>query len=234
MSYVGLVCARGGSKGLPGKNAKVINGKSLIGHAVAKAVAIDRVQSVFVSTDCEELSQLAQAEGGHVPFLRPEELARDTSPEWQVWRHTIEYLGTQNTEYKGLLVVPPTAPLRSEADIEACLDLFETDRFDVVVTVTDAARSPYFNMVKDVGGGLAELVIKPDKATVRRQDVPTVFDMTTVAYVARPEFVLSAHGLFDGRVGYVHIPPERAIDIDTQLDFDIACCIAASGEKEKN
>lgn len=234
MSYVGLVCARGGSKGLPGKNAKVINGKSLIGHAVAKAVAIDRVQSVFVSTDCGKLSQLAQAEGGHVPFLRPEELARDTSPEWQVWRHTIEYLSAQNTDYNGLLVVPPTAPLRSEADIEACLDLFETDRFDVVVTVTDAARSPYFNMVKDVGGGLAELVIKPDKATARRQDVPTVFDMTTVAYVARPEFVLSAQGLFDGRVGYVHIPPERAIDIDTQLDFDIACCIAASGEKEKN
>ena len=232
MNYLSLVCARGGSKGLPGKNAKILSGKPLIGHAVSCAKSLTRVQSVFISTDSEELAELAKSEGAQVPFLRPEKLSQDGSSEWDVWRHMIHYWNTQQIEYHGLLVVPPTAPLRSKADVEACLDLFETGKFDIVVTVTDAARSPYFNMVKESEGGCVELVIQPESKMVRRQDVPEVFDMTTVAYVANPDYVLSASGLFDGRVGHVHVPPERAIDIDTQLDFDIAQYLAQ--ERFKN
>lgn len=227
MKYTGLVCARSGSKGLPGKNAKTFLGKSLVGHAVSKARAVSRIESVIVSTDSEEIARLAQLEGAKVPFLRPAELSEDGSAEWDVWRHIIRYLESEAVEYQGLVVVPPTSPLRSSQDIENCLDLFESDKFDIIITVTDSARSPYFNMVKSVGDGYVDLVIKPDNGITRRQDVPEVFDMTTVAYVVKPEYVLSASNLFDGRVGCVHVPLERSVDIDTQFDFEFAEFIAS-------
>lgn len=210
---------------MPGKNTRLLEGKSLVAHAVSKAVATTRIDSVMVSTDSEEIAMLAKQEGAEVPFLRPESLAQDTSAEWDVWKHTVEYLKSASREFKALVVVPPTAPLRLVKDIDACLDLFESGRFDIVITVTDASRNPYFNMVKRIDGDRVDLVIKPDNTVSRRQDVPEVFDMTTVAYVADPDFVLSVNSLFEGRVGHVRIPAERAIDIDTQLDFDIAKCI---------
>lgn len=225
-SYIGLVCARGGSKGLPGKNKKILAGKSLVGHAVSKAKAIDRISSVIVSTDCFEIAQLAKLEGGEVPFMRPDDLSQDTSSEWDVWRHIVNYKMQELPEFNALVVVPPTAPLRSEEDINACLDLFETHQYDIVITVTDSARSPYFNMVKDIGNGCVDLVVKPENSITRRQDVPNVYDVTTVAYVVSPHYVLTAGNLFEGRVGYVHVPCERAVDIDTQLDFDFAELIA--------
>ena len=93
---------------------------------------------------------------------------------------------------------------------------------DVVITVSNAHRSPYFNMVKTNHNGFSSLVISSKEKITRRQEVPEVFDMTTVAYVAKPSFVLQNHGIFDGRVRSVYIPPERSLDIDTPLDFKIA------------
>lgn len=226
MEYVGLVCARGGSKGLPGKNTKLFVDKPLVSRAVNTAMQIDRISTVLVSTDSEEIAQMARQEGADTPFMRPAALSGDNSPEWHVWRHAIDYLSQINTDFQGLVVLPPTAPLRISSDIDKCIDLFEKNDFDIVITVTEAARSPYFNMVKVVGDNCADIAIKPDTDIFRRQDAPQMFDMTTVAYVAKPDFVMSADNLFDGQVGYVSIPRERAIDIDTSLDFEFAEFIA--------
>lgn len=222
MNYIGLICARGGSKGLPGKNTKLFHGKSLVGRAVEAARAVEEISKIVISTDSLEISQLAKREGADVPFMRPSDLSEDHSSEWDVWKHMVEYLNDQAVKFKGLVIVPPTAPLRSVEDIKECISLFETGRFDIVITVTNASRSPYFNMVKEIDNGQVDLVIRPDKKYVRRQDVPEVYDMTTVAYVVSPSFVLSSCNMFEGKVGCVHIPSDRAIDIDTQLDFDIA------------
>jgi len=124
-----------------------------------------------------------------------------------------------------MVSVPATAPLRQPIDIEKCLDLYEQGNSDIVVTVSEARRSPYFNMVKQLRGGTVGLVIPPFSAVSRRQDAAPVFDMATVAYVANPEFVMRQSGLFEGRVRAVEVPVERAIDIDTLFDFQIAECI---------
>lgn len=155
--------------------------------------------------------------------MRPSELAMDTSSEWQVWQHALTFLKERDGEYPDvLLVVPATAPLRAVEDLERCLDAFEAGSADVVITVTDAHRNPYFNMIKHAADGSAHLVIPPDGTVTRRQDAPPIFDMTTVAYVARPAFVMASRGLFEGRVRSVHVPLERSLDIDTLLDFQIA------------
>lgn len=230
MNIVALICARGGSKGLPGKNTRLLAGKPLIAWAITQARAVQRISRVIVSTDSEEIAAAAREAGAEVPFLRPAELAQDNSPEWLVWRHALNYLKeTGGGCYPdALVVVPATAPLRAVDDIEGCLDEYEKGGMDVVITVTDAHRSPYFNMVKVQNDGYVNLVIPPNGSVFRRQDAPAVYDVTTVAYVIRPEFVMAGNGIFEGLVRHVHIPAERALDIDTLLDFKIAECLIAS------
>lgn len=225
MKTVAFIFARGGSKGLPGKNVLPFCGKPMIAWSIAHAKAVERIERVIVSTDDEAIATVAREHGAETPFLRPAELARDDSPEWLAWRHALIYLHENGGLPYAMVSVPVTAPLREPTDIERCLDVFETGDADVVVTVSEAHRSPYFNMVRQNEDGTVGLVIAPAAKVVRRQDVPAVFDMATVAYVAAPHFVLTREAMFEGRVRAVSVPAERAIDIDTLLDFQIAECL---------
>jgi CMP-N-acetylneuraminic acid synthetase len=227
MNIVALICARGGSKGLPGKNIRPLGGTPLIAWSIRQAQAVSRIKRVIVSTDSEEIAEVACQYGAEVPFMRPAELAQDNSPERGVWRHALEYLKATDGAYPDvLIVVPTTAPLRLPEDLECCLDAFEQGDADTVITVSEPHRNPYFNMVKALADGCVELVIPPAEGVVtRRQDAPDVYDMTTVAYVTHPEFVMSADSIFAGRVRAVKIPVERAVDIDTLMDFRIAECL---------
>jgi CMP-N-acetylneuraminic acid synthetase len=220
--YIALICARGGSKGLPGKNIKPLGGIPLIGRSIQVAKQVSRIDRIIVSTDSEEIAEVAREYGAEVPFMRPEKLAQDNSSEWLVWQHTLDFLKKNDSNIiDGLVNLPTTAPLRSVIDVENCLDEYEKGDVDVVITVTDAHRSPYFNMVTNDKDGYSSLVISGNNI-VCRQDAPIVYDMTTVAYVIKPKFMQNSMGLFDGRIRSVKIPVERAIDIDTELDFRIA------------
>ena len=208
---------------MPGKNLKILDGDPLVVRAIKQIKQIDRIDRILVSTDSRGIAEVAISAGAEVPFMRPSELAEDDSPEWDVWRHAVTYL----KEVEGgcpdlLMVVPPTAPLRSKDDLESILDEYERGKADIVITVTDAHRSPYFNQVKIGDRGLASLAIRPKTSITRRQDTPEVFDVTTVAYVVRPEFVMEKEGIFEGNVRTVFVPKERALDIDTDLDFRLA------------
>jgi N-acylneuraminate cytidylyltransferase len=220
---VGAIFARGGSKGLPRKNIRLLAGKPLIAYAIETARAVPAIERVIVSTDDPEIAAVAREFGADVPFMRPPELAADDTPEWIAWQHAIRELnaGESGRGVDVLVSVPTTAPLRAVDDVERCVQTLLGGDADVVITVTPSARSPYFNMVC-LSEGYARLVIPPEGAVHRRQDAPPVFDITTVAYAARADFVLRARGLFDGKVGAVVVPAERAVDIDTDLDFKFA------------
>ena len=223
MNIVAVIFARGGSKGLPGKNVRMLAGKPLIAWAIDHAKSIVRVRRVIVSTDSEEIADIARKYGAEVPFMRPTELARDDSPEWHAWRHALQFLETEEgTLPDAMLCVPVTAPLRIPLDLENCLDEFTKGGADTIITVSDAHRNPWFNMVKVDMNGRAEIIMKSEVGINRRQDVPPVFDMATVAYVVCPRFVLQNSGIFSGRVRVVNVPVERAIDIDTLFDFEVA------------
>jgi CMP-N-acetylneuraminic acid synthetase len=223
MNAVAFIFARGGSKGLPGKNLRLLCGKPMIAWSIEHAKSIKRIRRVIVSTDSEEIACAAREFGAETPFLRPPELAGDNSPEWLAWRHALNYLlESEGCLPEAMVSVPVTAPLRLPEDIEKCLDEYAKGEAESVITVSEAHRSPYFNMVKGNPDGTMGLVIPPSSTVARRQDAPRVYDMTTVAYVIRPEFVLAHDSIFEGRVRAVTIPLERAIDIDTLLDFQIA------------
>ena len=223
MTSVAFVFARGGSKGLPGKNIRPLGGKPLIAWSIEHALSVERFDRVIVSTDSDEIASIAMQYGAEVPFIRPADLAMDDSPEWLSWRHGLEYLKEDTGSLPEIMVsLPATAPLRSTIDINKCLDKFENGVTDAVITVTDAHRSPYFNMVKENSDGTYGLVNTPPFKVEMRQNTPTVYDMTTVCYVVNSEFVMTHDSIFSGRVKAVHVPIERAIDIDSLFDFQFA------------
>jgi len=223
-----FIFARGGSKGIPRKNIRLLAGKPLIAYAIEVGIVSEMIDRVFVSTDDEEIAEVSRRYGAEVPFLRPKELALDDSPEWLAWRHAICEI-QKNSDVSPMdifLSLPPTSPFRIKDDIEACiLTLLESDA-DIVITVKNASRHPSFNMVTIDGKGYAKLVMPLEKKVHRRQEVPQVFDMTTVAYAARPDFIMNADELFGGKTRAVVIPQERALDIDTEFDFTLANFIA--------
>jgi N-acylneuraminate cytidylyltransferase len=220
---VALIPARGGSKGVPRKNIRPLAGKPLIAYSIEAARASRLIARVVVSTDDAEIADVARRYGADVPFMRPAELARDDSPEWLTWRHAVLSLAAEGGRpVDAFVCVSPTSPLRAVEDIDACVRALLASDADMVMTVRPSERNPYFNMVVLDAEGYARLVIRPDRPTYRRQDAPPVYDITTVAYAFRPEFVLRSASELEGRVKAVVVPAERAVDIDTELDFSFA------------
>lgn len=221
LKTIAFIFARGGSKGLPQKNVKPLNGKPLIQYSIETALKTKGIDKVFVSTDDELIASVASAAGAEI-IHRPAELATDTSPEWLSWRHAIEYVRSVDGAFDVFVSLPATSPLRSESDVSAALEQLAETNADICISVTPANRSPYFNMVKQNADGTVELVNKPSSGVYRRQDAPEVFDITTVVYAAKPEFVLNNNALFDGKVTSILVPKERAVDIDDIYDFMLA------------
>jgi CMP-N-acetylneuraminic acid synthetase len=222
-----FIFARGGSKGVPGKNIKSLHGKPLIVHSIEIGLATPNVEAVIVSTDDLGIAGVAKAHGAEVPFIRPKDLALDRSSEWLAWRHAINWYHEHRGEFEVFISLPATSPFRSVLDVEKTIQVLTSDPdVDIAITVCEANRNPYFNMVKIDPKGYSQLVISSSTDYVRRQDAPELFDITTVAYAARPQFVLKSASIFAGRVKAVLVPRERSLDIDTPFDFMVAEALA--------
>ena len=220
-----FIFARGGSKGVRGKNARTIAGRPLIAHAIETALKSQYISRVVVSTDDELIASIAKVSGAEVPFMRPAELATDTSPEWLSWRHAIE----QTRSIYGadacdiFISTPATCPLRDVSDIDRCVEkLLETPEADLVITTTASHSNPYFTMVTQAEDGRIAIAAKPETPIARRQDAPRVLDIVGIAYAAKPDFIMRSQGMWEGSVRAVEVPQERAIDIDTEYDFLMA------------
>lgn len=229
MKNFAFVFARGGSKGLPGKNIKPLAGKPLIHYSIETAKQCPSIDEVFVSTDDREIAELAR-QAGAVIIERPAELASDTSPEWLSWRHAIKWVETHYGKFQYFVSLPATSPLRNVSDVEGAISKLESSLADICISVTPASRSPFFNMVKVLDDETCELVIKPKGDVTRRQDAPEVFDITTVVYIATPSFIQEKESLFSGVVTSIVVPKIRAVDIDDIYDFLLAEAIVSGVE----
>lgn len=223
MKYVAFVFARGGSKGVPGKNLRVVAGKSLLQRAIETALATPEITRVIVSTDSEAIARAAVGYGAEVPFMRPAELATDESPEILSWRHALRELETLEGEAPEAMVsIPTTAPLRIPEDVSGCINVFESKTADLALVTAVSSHNPYFNMVEVTGNQRLQVPMLSRKDISRRQDTPTVHGLTTVAYVAKTEYVFGCQSLFDGSVYNYEVDIARSLDVDTEFDLEIA------------
>jgi N,N'-diacetyl-8-epilegionaminate cytidylyltransferase len=213
-----FVFARGGSKGVKDKNIRSVAGRPLIHYAIRSALESRYVGRVIVSTDSEAIASIARSAGAEI-LARPAELAGDQSPELLSWRHAIE---TFKADLNSVFIsLPATSPLRSAKDIDRAIEEFRKNHCDVLFGITPSHRNPFFNMVRINDRGLIE-ILNSGSSAIRRQDVPEVFDVTTCVYVGRVDYLSRCKTLMEGRVGYVQIPAERALDIDTEYDLYLA------------
>ena len=214
-----FIFARGGSKGIPKKNILPIAGLPLLVHSINLAKGLKEVDRIFVSTDCEEIAEIAVHQKVKV-IKRPMDLAQDDSSEWLAWQHAIKYVETYEGKFDRFLSLPTTAPLRTKRDIEKCLEALKKD-VDLVLTMTKSKRSPWFNMVTSDESSKLNLIFSESRIN-RRQDTPQCFDLTTIAYVSRPDYILKSSSMWDGIVHGVEIPSDRCIDIDNPFDYSVA------------
>ena len=219
MSVFAFVFARGGSKGLKDKNIMPLGGKPLLAWSVDVAKSTSRVDKIFVSTDSKKIKKVAEACDAIV-IDRPDYLAADDAPEWLAWQHAVEWVERSFGAFDVFVSLPATAPLRDPDDVEMCINEFNSEKdTDVVVTMTESERSPWFNMVKYDDSGFLCTVMSNNNRYTRRQDAPVTYDMTTVCYVTSPGYIKESRSLWEGNVSGVTIPKSRAVDIDTIDDF---------------
>jgi CMP-N-acetylneuraminic acid synthetase len=225
LNIVPFVFARGNSKGIKNKNLLKFNNTTLLGNAILQARRIKFAKKIFVSTDSNKIKKEALKYKAQVPFVRPKHLSTDNSPEIYAWRHAVDYLNNKLDIFPDYIVsVPTTSPLRRISDINKCLSLAIKSKLDMVFAITNSHKNPYFNMLIKKKGKL-QIFIKKNKKISRRQDAPKSFDLTTVCYVFKPNYIKSNFNLFSGKVGYVYVPKQRAVDIDDKWDYRIAIAL---------
>ena len=218
---VALIPARGGSKGVRNKNLRPVLGKPLVAHSVECGLACPSVDHVVLSTDSEEIAKVGSEWGAEVPFLRPAELAEDTSPMLSVLQHgTIECERLYGERVETLVLLHPTNPLRSVEDVESCIALLGAGDCDAVITARPARRSPYFNVVEKEGP-YVRLVIPSPEPVGRRQDSPEVYDLDTSVWVYSRRALLEEQARIPAKTKMYLMPEERTIDLDTELDFEM-------------
>jgi CMP-N,N'-diacetyllegionaminic acid synthase len=223
MSIVGLIPARGGSKGLPGKNIKPLAGKPLIHWTIAAASAAASLDRVIVSTDCPRIAAVARAAGGEVPFLRPTHLAGDRTPDGPVMQHLIDWLAeTENLQVSALVYLRPTTPFKTPQIIDQCVSVLTgSSSYTSVRTITpvEGVHHPYW--MQQVTGGLLKPFIEGIDPIhfIGRQSLPPCFRLNGVVDVLRPEVIARDPMLYGDRIGTVSLEDALAVDIDTPFDF---------------
>ena len=222
MTILCTICARGGSKGVRGKNMREILGKPLIAHTIEQAKQSRLFSNLAVSSDSEEILTAAAAFGADILVRRPDELASDTAPKVPAIHHCLITAERKlRRQFAVFVDLDVTSPLRLPEDIIGAVNLLEQRGVSSVVTGALARRSPYFNLVELDERGVVRLSKELPQPLVRRQDSPRCYDMNASIYVWRRDVFFHDPEVFYDDTLLYEMPAERSIDIDSELDFEI-------------
>lgn len=213
---------RAGSKGVPGKNLRPVVGIPLFGHSVRQAVASGLFDEVVVSSDSEEILRLAPEFGATGVVVRPPELATDTAGKVPAIAHSVRSTEERvGATFDVCVDLDATSPLRFVDDIRRAVEMFEASDAESLITGAEARRNPYFNLVEERPDGTVAVSKKPATDVLRRQDAPRSFDMNGSIYVWRRESLMREPVVFYPSTILYEMPPERSVDVDSELDFRI-------------
>lgn len=217
-----LIPARGGSKGVPGKNIRFLGGVPLIEHTVRAALSVAGPEDVVVSTDSESIAEAARRAGARVPFIRPAELATDTAGSREVMIHAIDALNAtlpEEERYDTVVLLQPTTPFRNPEDIRNALEVFKKEKPGMVAGVKPASTNPYYNAYELRDDGTLK-ISKGEGLYIRRQDAPKVWEIDGSLYVIDAGALRAAPSIARiERIVPVETTSPYNIDIDTEIDF---------------
>ncbi|EMI17663.1 CMP-N-acetylneuraminic acid synthetase [Rhodopirellula maiorica SM1] len=230
MRVLGIVIARGGSKGIPRKNVRELCGKPLLQYTAEAALAAKKLTRVVLTTECDEIASVGRACGLEVPFIRPAELAKDDTPSLPVIQHTVDFLQQQGDRFDAVLTLQPTNPLRLPSDIDGAIDLLETSGADSVISFVDVGEKHPARM-KFVGedGRVIDPPFAEEFEGQRRQDLRPLYLREGSIYLTQRSVLMDQHS-FKGQDCRAWImPPHRACNIDTPFDMQMAEWLITSG-----
>ncbi len=220
-----IIPARGGSRGVPRKNIRPLAGKPLLHWTIEAAHASRFLDRTILSSEDTEIMEVARAAGCEVPFRRPAELARDDTPGVDPVLHALDAIGE---EYDYVVVLQPTSPLRTAEDIDAALRACADAGSPCCVSVSPASKHPLWCYGISDTGRLTPILDQP--APARRQELPPAYFLNGAIYIGRPEVVRAERGFLSGQTLAHVMPPERSLDIDSELDFRLCeVLLRASG-----
>jgi len=220
-TILGFIPARAGSKGLPGKNIRLLAGKPLIAHTIEAAQKSKIFDYLIVSTDGKEIAQIAKETGAEVPFLRPPKLATDTAKGTDVLHHALGWLEERKKKFDWIMVLQPTSPLRSSEDILNACNLMVKLEAQAVVSVCETEHHPWWCNILPEDHCMANF-IRPDAAKANRQDLPVFYRVNGAIYLAAWDFIRKLDSWYGPKTYAYLMPPERSIDIDNFVDFALA------------
>jgi CMP-N-acetylneuraminic acid synthetase len=229
MRVLGLIPARGGSKGIPRKNIRALGGKPLLQYSAESALASRRLARVILSTDDEEIARVGLECGLDVPFLRPAELAEDTTPTLPVVQHAVGWLEREGERFDAICLLQPTNPFRRAEHIDACIDLLEKSGADSAVTIlpVPAEYNPHWVYFQDEDGSL-RLSTGEETPIARRQALPPAFHREGSVYVTRRSVVMDQNSLYGKRVAGYMMEAGSSVNIDNQEDWERAVAIVSN------
>ena len=221
-SVLAIIPARGGSKGLPGKNIKELCGKPLIAWSIEAAKACSNIDRVVVSTDDEGIAKVAKKYGAEVPFMRPAELASDSASTIDVIFHTIDWL-KKYVDYRPeyILLLQPTSPLRSGEDINGAIQMLKDKDVRAVVSVCETDHHPWWSNILPEDGNMKDF-LRPDILNKRRQGLPVFYRLNGAIYLADTNCLCVCNGFFGQDTFAYKMSKERSVDIDSDVDFKLA------------
>jgi len=222
MRVLGLIPARGGSKGVPRKNIKLLCGTPLLDYTVRSALSA-RLSRVILSTDDEETAEIGRSLGLDVPFMRPAELATDTAATFPVVMHAVNAFMSEGETYDAVCLLQPTNPLRRASDIDACIEIMEMSGSDSVVSVLPVPESfnPMWVFWKKDDGRLV-LTSGESEPIARRQDLPKAFHRDGSVYLTRTNVLFEHGNLYGTNIHSYEMDPNYAVNIDTMSDWEKA------------
>lgn len=234
MNIMGLITARGGSKGIPGKNIFPVAGKPLIAWTIEEALKSRLLNKLIVSTDDSRIIEISREFGAEVPFMRPSELAGDNSSHLQVVEHAVKWV-EENQDYKVdyVLLLQPTTPLRIAEDIDKAIEIALEKKAEAVLSVSPFDFHPYYARTVSNEGILKDL-IKDRNDFLFRQELPTAYVEDGSIYLIRKDVLFEQHSLMPSRIHAYVMPEERVLDIDTPWSMYLAELILKDRRKKEN
>lgn len=224
---LGLIPARGGSKGLPGKNIKMLGGKPLLQYTWESARQSSMLDKVVLSTEDQEIKEVACKLGINVPFTRPENLAQDLTPSIEVIIHALKFLQDKGEEFDVVCLLQPTTPFRSPGLIDACIKKFEQNNYDSLISVREVPSEYNPHWVFEEEGGLLKLATGEESIIPQRQNLPRAYFRDGAIYLTKTKVLLEQSSLFGKRTGFYDTTGSPYVNIDTPNDWKKAEKIAA-------
>lgn len=219
MKILGIIPARGGSKGIPGKNIKILGGKPLLEYTIDSVLNSKLLTSCILSSDSEEIIETGKKLRIDVPFTRPPEYAADDTPSIEVVKHALFFFAKNEEYFDAVCLLQPTTPFRENGLIDKAIKEFQKEDYDSLVSVREVPHEYNPHWIFEEKNGKLEIATGEKEIISRRQDLPKAYHRDGAIYLTRTEVILDSNSLLGNKIGFIDTKDQDYVNLDSMEDW---------------